>query len=163
MKIAVALEELRDAERDLAGELRKVGERHRTDHDVFHLTRMLSGWVEERVRQLAPHAERYGVGLDPDDADPDDGHGVLARLREAGSELVGRRPEPGVLLLRDMRDLHLAACRVSLAWTVLGQGAQAISDSDLLATTTVCHPRAIRTMKWTVQKVKEASPQVLAS
>lgn len=163
MKIAVALEELRDAEHELAAELRKVGERHRADQDVFHLTRTLSGWTEQRIRRLAPHAERYDVDLDPDEADPGEPHGVLARLRAAGSELVGRQPEPGVLLLRDIRDLHLAAARVSLAWTVLGQGAQAVSDGELLAVTTACHPQAIRTVKWTVQKVKDASPQVLAS
>ena len=50
-----------------------------------------------------------------------------------------------------------------LAWTVLGQGAQAVSDTELLAAVTACHPETIRTMKWTVQKIKEASPQVLAS
>lgn len=163
MKIAVALEELRDAEIALAEELGKVGERHRADRDVFHLTRMLRGWAEEGLRRLAPHARRYDVDLDPGDAEPGDGHGALARLREAGSELSGRRPEPGVLLLRDVRDLHLAASRVSLAWTVLGQGAQAVVDRELLAVTTACHPQAIRTVEWTVQKAKEASPQVLAS
>jgi len=39
----------------------------------------------------------------------------------------------------------------------------AISDNERLATVTSCHLEAIRTMKWTVQKLKEASPQVLAS
>lgn len=77
--------------------------------------------------------------------------------------MAGQRPEPGLLLLRDLRELHLAAARASLAWTVLGQGAQAVSDGELLATVTSCHPETIRTMKWTVQKIKEASPQVLAS
>lgn len=78
-------------------------------------------------------------------------------------ELVGQRSEPAILLLRDVRDLHLAAARVSLGWTMLGQGARAVQDQDLLGTVTACHPEAIRTMKWTVQKMKEASPQVLAS
>jgi hypothetical protein len=68
-----------------------------------------------------------------------------------------------LLLLHDLRGLHLAAARTSLAWTSLGQGAQAVPDSDLLATVTACHPETIRTMKWTVQQVKETSPQVLAS
>jgi hypothetical protein len=76
---------------------------------------------------------------------------------------VGRRPEPGLLLLRDLRDLHLTAARASLAWTMLGQGAQAVRDTGLLATVTASHPETIRTMKWTVQKLKDASPQILAS
>jgi hypothetical protein len=101
------------------------------------------------------------VKLDPAAAG-DHGAGVLGRLREKGAELAGRRPEAGVHMLADLRDLHLAAARASLAWTVLGQGAQAIGDRELLETVTACHPETIRTTKWTVQKAKEAAPQILA-
>jgi hypothetical protein len=147
VKIGVALREAHDAETDLAAELLRTGERHKADHDVFHLTRTLSGWCDRHVHALAEHAARYDVELD-----------ATAVEKSDESDL-----DPGLLLLRDLRELHLAAARASLAWTVLGQGAQAVSDTELLATVTDCHPETIRTMKWTVQKVKEASPQVLAS
>lgn len=163
MRIDIALIEVHDAETDLAQQLLQVGERHQADHDVFHLTRTMSGWATERLHRLATHSTTYGVPLDPDTIDRDQDRGILALVREKGAELVGHRPEPAILLLRDIRDLHLAAARVSLGWTMLGQGAQAVQDSDLMATVTACHPEAIRTMKWTVQKMKEASPQVLAS
>ena len=163
MKIAIALREAHDAETELAAELLRVGERHKADHDVFHVTRTLGHWCDRHVRRLAEHAARYDTDLDAEAVEDERGRGVVARVREKGSELVGRRPEPGVLLLRDLREVHLAAARASLAWTALGQGAQAVSDSELLATVTACHPETIRTLKWTVQKVKEASPQVLAS
>lgn len=163
MKIGIALREAHDAETDLAAELLRVGQRHKADHDVYHLTRTLRGWADRNVRRLTEQATRYGVEVDADAVDEQQDRGLLERLREKGSELLGERPEPGVLLLRDLRDLHLAAARASLAWTVLGQGAQAVSDSELLRTVTVCHPETIRIMKWTVQKLKEASPQVLAS
>ena len=163
MKIDLALRETHDAEIDLAVELLRVGERHQADHDVFHLSRTLSGWCDRHVQRLAAQADRYGVSLDSEAVEDEQDRGLLARLREKGAELVGSRPEPGVLLLRDLRELHLAAARASLAWTVLGQGAQAVRDGELLETVTACHPETIRTMKWTVQKVKEASPQVLAS
>ncbi len=163
MKIEVALRETHDAETDLAAELLRVGERHKADHDVYHLTRTLSGWSDRHVHRLAEQAERYELDLDADAVEEEQDRGVLARVREKGSELLGQRPEPGLLLLRDLRELHLAAARASLAWTVLGQGAQAVSDPELLETVTACHPETIRTMKWTVQKIKEASPQVLAS
>ncbi|HEX8158939.1 MAG TPA: hypothetical protein VF526_16250 [Solirubrobacteraceae bacterium] len=163
MKIGVALREAHDAESDLAAQLLRIGERHKADHDVYHLTRTLSAWSDRHVHRLAEHAARYDLDLDADAVDEQHDQGLLARVREKGSELVGQRPEPGLLLLRDLRDLHLAAARASLAWTVLGQGAQAISDAELLQTVTACHPDTIRTMKWTVQKLKEASPQVLAS
>jgi hypothetical protein len=163
VKIGIALRETHDAETDLAAELLRIGERHKADHDVYHLTRTLSNWCDRHVQRLAAVADRYDTSLDADAAAEQQDRGVAARVREKGAELLGRRPEPGVLLLRDMRDLHLAAARASLAWTVLGQGAQAVSDQELLEIVTAYHPETIRTMKWTVQKLKEASPQVLAT
>ena len=161
-KVHLALRETHDAEQDLAGELLRVAEAHKADHDVFHLCRgPLHAWCERHTSRLAEQAARYDLSLDPSAADGD--RGLLARAREKGSELAGRRPESALLLLRDLRDLHLAAARTSIAWTVLGQGAQAVHDSELLEAVTACHPETIRTMKWTVQKLKEASPQVLAS
>jgi len=162
MKLDIALREAYDAETELAAELLRVGERHKADHDVYHLTRTLSSWCDRHVRRIAVDAQRYDAGLDAEAVEDEQDRGLMARMRERGSDLVGRRPEPGLLLLRDMRELHLAAARTSLAWTALGQGAQAVSDTELLATVTACHPETIRIMKWTVQKVKEASPQVLA-
>jgi hypothetical protein len=163
VKIDVALREVHDAETELAGQLLRVGERHKADHDVYHLTRTLSSWCERHMHRLAEDARRYDTPLDAETIDDEQGRGLVARMRERGSELAGRRPEPGLLLLRDIRDLHLAAARASLAWTMLGQGAQAVSDTHLLDTVTACHPETIRTMKWTVQKLKEASPQILSS
>jgi hypothetical protein len=162
VKIDVALRETHDAETELAAELLRVGERHKADHDVYHLTRTLSSWCDRHVRRLAMDARRYDAQLDPETVEDEQERGLMARMRERGAELVGRRPEPGLLLLRDIRGLYLAAARTSLAWTTLGQGAQAVSDTELLATVTSCHPETIRIMKWTVQKAKEASPQVLA-
>jgi hypothetical protein len=152
VKLDAALREVHDAERELARDLLRAGERHKADHDVFHVTRTLSTWCGRHLERLAAHGERYGVALDPSPP----GAGLLGGLDV-------RRGDPGLLLLRDLRDLHLAAARASVAWTVLGQGAQAVRDTDLLATVTASHPETVRTMKWTVQKLKEASPQVLAS
>lgn len=163
MKIDVALRETHAAEVELAAELLRVGDEHAADHDVYHLCRTLSDWSRRHVEQLAGQAARHDLELDAGAVGDEQAGGLLARLREKGAELAGRRPDAGLLLLRDLRELHLAAARASLAWTVLGQGAQAVADGELLETVTACHPETIRTLKWTVQKVKEASPQVLAS
>jgi hypothetical protein len=163
VKIGVALREVHEAETELAADLLRVGERHKAEHDVFHMSRLLSGWCDVHVQRLSAQAGRYDVDLDARAAESERDRGVLARVREKGAELAGRRPEAGLLLLHDLRELHLAAARTSLAWTSLGQGAQAVADTDLLATVTACHPETIRTMKWTVQRVKDTSPQVLAS
>jgi hypothetical protein len=158
VKIDVALREAHEAEAELAERLLETGERHQAEHDVFHLTRTLHGWSQEHVRRLAEQGRRHGVQLDTDEHRA----WLVSRLREKSSELVGRRPEPA-LLLGDLRDLHLAAARASLAWTALGQGAQAVDDAELLATVSACHPQTIRIMKWTVQKTKDAAQQALAS
>jgi hypothetical protein len=160
VKIGLAVSEVHDAESTLVEEMLRIGERHKADHDVYHLTRTLAAKARERMKALEPHAERYDVKLG---GDPGAGGGVLVSLREKGSELAGRRPEAGLLLLRDMRRLHLAAAEVSVDWTMLGQGAQAARDEDLLATVSQCHPEALRALRWTTTKIKESAPQVLTS
>jgi hypothetical protein len=81
-------------------------------------------------------------------------------MRAKTSELLGRHPEPGVLLLRDLRELYAEA---SINWVILGQGAQAARDAELLAAVSHCHAQTLRGMKWTVTRLKVASPQVLTS
>jgi hypothetical protein len=160
MKIGLAIERLADAERELADQLIAAGERHRADHDVYHLTRTLAGIERSHVDALGFHAARYGADLRA----PGRGSGPprLARaVAERGAELLGRRPEPGLLLLHDLRELHLLASGTSLDWVALGQAAQAARDKELLATVTSCHPGTLRTLKWTTYRVKEAAPQVL--
>jgi hypothetical protein len=47
-------------------------------------------------------------------------------------------------------------------WVVLGQGAQVARDEALLDTVTRCHEQTLRGMKWSLTRLKEAAPQVLA-
>jgi hypothetical protein len=162
VKIGVAIRELARAEEELADALLEVGERHRTDHDVHHLTRQLSRSEQGHVAALEPFAERYEVDVDAGDLGRESG-GPLAAVREKGAELVGRRPASGLLLLSDMRRLHLLAAEASLDWTVLGQAAQAAKDAELVDCVSLCHPETLRVMRWTLTKLKQAAPQVLTS
>jgi hypothetical protein len=70
-KLGRTIEQLHDALTDLADDYRKVGERHATEHDVYHLTRVLAQQCEGQAAVLAPFSERYGIDL-PDD----DGNGL---------------------------------------------------------------------------------------
>jgi hypothetical protein len=151
MKIEMALREAHIAERQLATDLLGAGERNKAEHDIYHLTRTLSGWCDAHIQRLVAQGRRLGLDLDE------------RTVREEGAGLAGRSTEPALLLLMDLRGLHLAASRSSLAWTALGQGAQAIADRELLDTVDACHPETIRTLKWSVQRVKDISPQALAS
>lgn len=158
MKIGLAIREVRDAENALIEALGRIGERHRADHDVFHLSRTLIGVHQANLEALAPFGERYGTDVEAEDG----GGGLLARAREKASELTGRRPEAGLLLLRDLRELHLLYAEASIDWVLLNQGAQAVRDGELVAVVADCHAQTLRGMKWTVTRLKTAAPQVLA-
>ena len=151
MKIGLMIEQLADSERELADELTQVGERHASDQDVFHLTKTLAKIEQGHIDALAPHAKRYDVELERS-AD----HAGCARPS-------GRRSEPALLLLRDLRGLHLLAAGASLDWTALGQAAQAADDRELLELVTTGHSQTLRTLKWTTYRLKEAAPQALTS
>lgn len=88
---------------------------------------------------------------------------MLSAIREKGSELAGRRPEAVLLLMRDLRKLHLLAAEASIDWTILGQGAQAARDQELLDAVTAWHPETLRALRWTTTRLKGAAPQVLTS
>jgi hypothetical protein len=163
MKIGLAIAEVRDAEIALARRLNALGERHKADHDVFHLTQTLQGLAHANLEALRAHAERHGTEIDPGEAPEEHGSSLLERARERTSELVGRRPETGLLLLRDLRELHLLYAQASIDYVILGQGAQAIRDRALLEACERCQAQTLRGLKWTVTRIKTAAPQVLAS
>jgi hypothetical protein len=164
VKLDLALRELHRSENSLAADLLKVADRHKVDHEIYHVARDLARWSEQHVHELAEIGQRYGLKLNddpPEEAQEDSG--LLATLRNKASELVGHRPEPGLLLLADLRHLYRVAAGVSLDWELLGQGAQAAKDSELLALTKRCHPQSLRQMRWANAMLKVLSPQILAS
>jgi hypothetical protein len=160
MKFGLVLEEMHRSENDLAHHLLTISERHKVDHEVYHLARDLARWSQQHVRDIAAMAKNYGLDLDPE---PRGEMGLMETIREKGSEMVGRRPETGMLLLKDLRELYLKACGVSADWELLAQAAQGKKDKDLLALAEKCHPQTIRQMKWANGKLKESATQVLVS
>lgn len=159
-RVAAALQELHHDENDLAEQLLQISDRHKVDHEVHHLARDLARWSQQHVRDLARVGKDYGLTLDPE---PEDEVTMLARLRQKGSELLGRRPEPALLLLADLRRIHRKAAGVSLDWEILSQTAQALKDRELLALTEACHPQTVRQLKWANAKLKESAAQAMVS
>ncbi|MEU9595066.1 hypothetical protein AB0D84_35835 [Streptomyces sp. NPDC048193] len=159
--ITLTLRTLHRGERRLAHDLTAVAERHRAEHEVHHVATDLARWSHEHVRRLAETAGHHGLdfGDPPDDASG----GVFASLREQAGEAVAHRPEPGLLLLRDLRELHLGATENSLHWEMLAQAAQASKDGGLLDLASACHPQTLRQMRWTNTMIKNLSPQLLTS
>jgi hypothetical protein len=162
VKVGIAIEEVASAESDLADELVAVGARHKADHDVFHVTKTLATMEHGHIGALASHAERYGASVDAEREDEPAPPGRLREVAEKGAELTGRRPEPALLLLRDLRKVYLLASEASIDWVMLAQGAQAVKDAELLDTVGTCHEETLRTVKWATYRIKTAAPQALA-
>lgn len=160
-KVGLAMRELHRSESRLALTLLKVSDRHKVDHEVFHLGRDLSRWSQQHVRELARCGRDYGLDLDPEPRGLDDG--LLRTVRQRGSELLGRHHDPALLLLVDLRALHRMVAGVSLDWEVLAQTAQALKDRELLAVTQDCHPQTLRQLRWSNAALKERAAQVMVT
>jgi hypothetical protein len=159
MKLGCLLARLHELEADLADEYRALGERHAADHDVYHQCATFSRQADAHAHALAPHADRYGEHVD--DAGPGFWSAALEGVRHTTSELLGRSSASGLLLLRDLRVLFLAAEEVSITWVMVGQAAQAARDAELLATVTECHTEVELQVKWLTTRIKVAAPQTL--
>jgi hypothetical protein len=160
VKLDLAIEELHRSENELYTVLLSMSDRHRVEHEVFHVTRDMARWSEHHVAELARAGREFGLELDPEathDA------GLLETLRQKASELTGRQSVPGLLLLADLRHLYREASGTSLDWELLAQGAQGARRKDLLDLAERCHPQTLRVSRWANAKLKESSPQVLAS
>jgi hypothetical protein len=163
MKLGSAVKRLNEAELDLAGDMRKIGERHAAEHDVYHQTRTFAGQCEQHAERLSPIAERYGTEV----SDEADGEGlwesVLAAVRRRGSELTGRRRESGLVLVGDLRELYLSAQETFVTWVIVNQGALAARDMELVDVVKSCLPETELQVKWALTRIKTSAPQALTS
>lgn len=144
--IAHTLRALRHGERRLTRDLLAVAERHKEEHEVHHLATDLADWSREHAERLAELAAAEGLRLDDDTPEP----------------LSDDAPQ-GLLLLHDLRSLHLAATENSLYWEMLAQAAQATRDERLLGLASSCHPQTLRQLRWSDTLIKQLSPQLLTS
>ncbi|MER7726868.1 hypothetical protein [Streptomyces sp. NPDC096323] len=159
--ITLTLRALHHGERQLAKELVVSSERHSTEHEIVHVAKDLAGWSNEHCLRLAETAAHYDLDLDgPSQVSAT---GPVAALRKVAAEAAGHRPEPGLLLLRDLRELHLAAVGNSLYWEMLAQAGQAAKDTRLKELAASCHPQTLRQMRWANTMIKNLAPQILTS
>lgn len=158
--VALALEELRRAEEELADEYTKVGERLAAEHDVWYECKRFAQQCHLHVETLALLASRYDAELAPP-GDSEVGETMTAALRHKLSEVLGRRPETGLLLLRSLRQLFVQAHEVSFMWMCAGLIAQASRDHELLSVVDDLHRETLTQIKWLKTQVKVAAPQAL--
>jgi hypothetical protein len=158
--IQYAVQCVHEGEQDAAAQLATLAARHRTDHEVHHVARDLAVWSLDHVARVSRAAEQFDLHLDPTVERPS------GLLDDAGATLataVGRRPEPGLVLLEDMTKLYLRAAENSLAWELLAQIAQVKRAAELVELSKRCHPQTLRQMRWANTMLKTLSPQILAA
>jgi hypothetical protein len=158
--VTLVLRSLHHVESGLARDLLRTAQRHAADHEVYHGATDLARWSREHAARLAEAAKPWDLELSEEPGSPD---GPLATLREKAGYLLGHRPEPALLLLHDLRGLHLAASDASLHWEMLAQSAQALRHDGLLELATSCHPQSLRQMRWSNTLVKELAAQTITS
>lgn len=161
-KIGLLLDELHDAETELAAQYRAIAGRDAVEHDVYYICHTLAEQCDEHAAWIRDTAAAYDAEISAPRSRPG-GDGVLDRLRHKASEMAGRRPESGLLLLRDLRTLYTRAETANIHWIMLGQVAQAVRNHDLLTQTTNQHKQCLTQIKWLKTKIKESTPQVLVS
>lgn len=159
-KIGSFIEELHNAEVGLADDYRKVGARHAVEHELWYGCHTLAQQCDNRAEELRGAGDRYGERI----SEPHESElmgNVMAHVRHATADMIGRRPSSGLLMLRDLRQLYTAAEEVNFYWIALGQVAQAKRDRQLLETVDMLHRQLLTQIKWLETRVKEACPQIL--
>jgi hypothetical protein len=161
-KLVAALREVLETEAALAAEYRKVGERHATEHDVFHTCHELALQCEAHAGRIRTLAD--GAGVDVGRADGHDSllHGVVETARRKAAAAMGRTDKTGPLLLRDLRRLFTSAADCEIAWTIVGQGAKAARELEVVDLFGACCEETAGQLRWIKTRIKAAAPQVLA-
>jgi hypothetical protein len=161
-KVGLLLDELHDAQTDLAAKYRATAGREAAEQDVYYLCHTLAEQTDAQAEWTRSTAHAYGKEI----AEPrrlGAGEGIVDTVREKASHLIGRRPESGIVLLRDLRQLYMMAEGVNIHWIMLGQVAQALRNHELLSDVSMRHKQTLTQIKWLKTKIKESTPQTIAA
>jgi hypothetical protein len=148
MHLAHYLGLLHRAQTTLADAFRQVGDAHGDEPDVAVQCAQQAERCDRHAGLLQPFAERYAEDAP---AEPERLHPELFRGTRTG----------GLGLLRDLQDLYLMASECDIAWTMIGQAAQAARDTDLVETVKACEGETATQLKWIKTRMKQAAPQAL--
>jgi hypothetical protein len=136
----------RDAEQRLADQFRETAARHAGEVDIRRMCTQLAKQCTRHAELIGGIAGRYGAPA---------GLAHPARTTFNGARL-------GVALLDDLRDLYMRVQECDIAWTVVGQGAKAARNAELIAAVYSCQMETGAQGHWVKGRLKEAAPQALA-
>ncbi|MFJ7905189.1 hypothetical protein ACIQ6V_32685 [Streptomyces sp. NPDC096198] len=159
--IKILVHTLHQGEQNLAEEFTAFAKHYRAEHEIHFVATDLAAWSHEHAQRLVRAAADCSLDLTPlPDAVWDS---FPATRPERMPEQARHLPGSGLLLLRDLCDLHLAATCNSLHWEMLAQAAQASRKAPMLTLVSHCHPQTLRQMRWTNIMIKNLSPQAVTS
>ena len=161
MKLGVAIDDVQDAELDLAKALISLAEKHQAESDVYHMSLARAHACAEHIWLLRPFVEQYGArAVDVGDATTP---GFLDTLRQGMAAAMGHTPASGLALVHDLCAVYATAHRVEIDWIVLQQAAKAARAAELLTVVGTCAEQAEQTWKWLRTRIKDAAPEALAT
>jgi hypothetical protein len=161
MKLGVGIDDVQEAEMELAKQLVSLAERHLSESDVYHMSLARAHVCAEHVWRLRPFVDRYDAHtVDVEDATTP---GLLDTLRQGAAKGLGHMSVSGLVLVKDLRETYIAAHRAEIGWIVLQQAAKAARDTELLAVVGVCAEEAEQTWKWLRTRIKQSAPEALAT
>lgn len=167
MKFGAAVQDLMEAELELANAHRDLGGHHEADRDVLHQTTRCAQQCELHAAALHPIVKRLG-GSDvaqPDTAGEVQGggspHRAATAMRRYVSDMLDRSQPAGLVLLDDLRLLYIATQDVHIRWLMIGQAAKASRDDELQQVFANCCEENMGQVRWLTTRIKVAAPQAL--
>lgn len=148
MHLAHYLGLLHRAQTELGRAFREVASAHEDEPDVAQQCTRQASRCAAHAAELEPFARRYQEEAEDE---PERLHSELFQGTRTG----------GLGLLRDLHDLYLMATECELCWTVVGQAAQGLRDTDLLDVVQRLEGETAIQVKWLRTRIKQAAPQAL--
>ena len=150
MHVGLYLQMVKNTEKELMEAFKTVADHHRQEPDLEEICTILSSWSEAKARSTDRFIHKYGQERD---REPERVYNDLFQGPRRG----------GLALLRDLHDLWLMTTEAQIAWTLLGQAAQALRDKDFVQTCEHNKEQTHRQTSWLETRSKQAAPQTLVA
>jgi len=139
---------VRASEAELADAFNALANRHHDDFEVREGCKLFARWSRARRHTLDSFIAHYGRMVN---SDPGRLHSALFHGVRAG----------GYGLLRDLQDALLLTHQTRSAWTVVGQAAKEMRDTEMAEAATRYGSEMDREIDWLCTHIKILAPQAL--
>ena len=150
MHVGLYLQMVKSTEKELEEAFKTVADHHQQEPDLEEICTILSSWSAAKAASTDRFIHKYGQERDREP-------------QRLYSDLFQGPRRGGLALLRDLHDLWLMTTEAQIAWTLLGQAAQALRDKDFVQTCEDNKMQTHRQIAWLETRSKQAAPQTLVA